>query len=74
MAVGSGHGEECSALRRLIILLLARNMMLDRQGFTRKNVTLNGARRNACRHPSFPEELDVFAEGSFKSALGISVR
>lgn len=27
MAVEGGHGEECSAFRRLIILLLARNIM-----------------------------------------------
>lgn len=29
MAVEGGHGGVCSALRRLIILLLARNIMLE---------------------------------------------
>ena len=40
MAVEGGQGEEFSALRRLIILLLARNLMLDRQVFMRQNFAL----------------------------------
>ena len=39
-AVESGQGEEFSALRRLIILLLARNLMPDRQVFMRQNFAL----------------------------------
>ena len=40
MAVEGGQGKEMSALRRLIILLLARNLMLDHQVFMRQNFAL----------------------------------
>ena len=46
MAVDCGHGEDCSTLRWLFNLLLARNMILDRQVFTGKNVALDNARMN----------------------------
>ena len=40
MGVEGGQGEGFSALRRLIILLLARNLMLDCQVFMRQNFAL----------------------------------
>ena len=71
MAEEGGHGEECSALRRLIILLLARNIMLDRQVFTRKIV--------ACWSSGYRLGIDpsqnglAYLLGVIKFALGIYV-
>ena len=71
MAEEGGHGEECSALRRLIILPLARNITLERQAYTRKNVALCLLEFwVSIRHQAFPEGLSVFARG-FNFALGI---
>ena len=64
MAVEGGHGEECRTLRRLIILLLARNITHNARppGFHEKECRFMFAGVwLSIRHQAFLEGLSVFS-------------